>query len=84
MLVMFWTGTIFYAHASALSTSVFFLIWDRCASLVCPIYYTQQRRRALCIINVCMQVFAYAVIVIWEMNGMPSAEEYSSKLFWGN
>lgn len=81
MLVMFWTGTIFYAHASALSTSVFFLIWDRCLTLICPIWYDQKRRHSLCVVNVGTQLVAYTVLVVWEMGSMPEANVYSSEFF---
>lgn len=79
MLVMFWTGTIFYAHASALSTSVFFLIWDRCFTLIWPIWYNHDKRHKFCLMNIVTQLTCYSIIVIWEMQGMPGSNVYSSK-----
>ncbi|KAI6231637.1 hypothetical protein M3Y95_00402900 [Aphelenchoides besseyi] len=83
MLAMFWTGTFFYAHAAALSTSVLFLIWDRSFSLMFPITYTSKCRTLFCYANITTQIVVYLFLIFWETQGMPSVTAYSNCMSYG-
>jgi hypothetical protein len=81
MTLMFWLGTPFFGVMASLSTSVFFLTWDRCLTLLVPYSYNKKRRELFVIACICAQVLAMLWMGLWLQTDRPPLGRMSGWFF---
>jgi hypothetical protein len=71
MTLMFWLGTPFFGVMASLSTSVFFLTWDRCLTLIAPARYNRRQREWFVQACVLSQLMVAMCMVVWLNSDRP-------------
>jgi hypothetical protein len=79
MTLMFWFGTPFFGVMASLSTSVFFLTWDRCLTLLIPYTYNKERKRYFVFACIFAQIAVFLWMGFWLQTDRPPLGRMSGK-----